>query len=94
MIIKEKELNKIIKGDFHLRTILLELDGIVEGHIFFVKAVCKFQYREGILYIFDLINNVRINLVSQYRMIYDEEKKTLLINLDNGQDIKITVIKK
>ena len=92
MIIKEKELNKIIKKNFHLKTILLELDGIVEGHIFFVKAVCKYNYTEGILYIFDLLNNIRINLISQYKMEYEEKEKIIIINLDNGQDIKIKVL--
>ena len=30
MIVKEKDLSKIIKNNFHLRTLLLELEVIIE----------------------------------------------------------------
>lgn len=93
-LIKEKELSKIIKNNFNLKEILLELDGIVEGHISFVKAVCQYKHKEGVLYIFDLLNNMKMNLVYQYRILYDEKNKILMINSDNGQDIKLTVLEK
>lgn len=92
--IKEKELSKIIKNNFNLKEILLELDGIVEGHISFVKAVCQYKHKEGVLYIFDLLNNMKMNFVYQYRILYDEKNKILMINSDNGQDIKLTVLEK
>ncbi len=93
-LIKEKELSKIIKNNFNLKEILLELDGIVEGHISFVKAVCQYKHKEGVLYIFDLLNNMKMNFVYQYRILYDEKNKILMINSDNGQDIKLTVLEK
>ena len=91
-LIKEKELSKIIKNNFNLKEILLELDGIVEGHISFVKAVCQYKHKEGVLYMFDLLINM--NFVYQYRILYDEKNKILMINSDNGQDIKLTVLEK
>lgn len=69
MIVKEKELAKFIKDKFQLKTILLELEGIIEGHVSFIRAVCKYNNRNGILYIFELLNNLRINIASQYRII-------------------------
>lgn len=30
MIVQEKDLGKIIKNNFHLRTLLLELEGMIE----------------------------------------------------------------
>lgn len=77
-----------------MKTIVVELEGIIEGYISFVEAVCQYKHKEGVLYIFDLLNNVRINLASQYRILYNKENKVLIINLDNGQDIKLTVFGK
>ena len=94
MIILEKQLSEIIKDNFHLKTILLELEGIIEGHISLINAVCKYNHKNGILYIFELLNNIRIDLASQYKIIYEEENKMLKIKLDNGQNIKLTVLKK
>ena len=91
MIILEKQLSEIIKDNFHLKTILLELEGIIEGHISLINAVCKYNHKNGILYIFELLNNIRIDLASQYKIIYEEENKMLKIKLDNGQNIKLTV---
>lgn len=94
MIVKEKELAKFIKDNFQLKTILLELEGIIEGHVSFIKAVCRYNNRNGILYIFELLNNLRINIASQYRIIYNEEKRILTIYLDNGQIVKLTLLRK
>lgn len=91
---KEKELSKIINDNFHLKTILLELEGIVEGHISFIRAICRYSHKKGILYVFELLNNIRINIASQYKIIYDEKDKILVIKLDGGQSIKLTVLKK
>ena len=35
-----------------------------------------------------------MNFVYQYRILYDEKNKILMINSDNGQDIKLTVLEK
>ena len=94
MIVLEKQLSKMIKDKFHLKTILLESEGIIEGHISFINAVCKYNHKNGILYIFKLLNNIRIDVASQYKIIYEEENKVLKIKLDNGQNIKLTVLKK
>lgn len=75
MIVQEKELSKIIKNNFHLKTILLGLEGIIEGHVSFIKAICRYNHKNGILYIFELLNNIRIDLASQYRIIYDKKIK-------------------
>lgn len=55
---------------------------------------CRYNNRNGILYIFELLNNLRINIASQYKIIYNEEKRMLSIYLDNGQIVKLTVIRK
>lgn len=50
MIVKEKDLSKIIKDNFHLRTLLLELEGMIEGHISFIKAICIYSHKKNIKY--------------------------------------------
>ena len=93
MIVKEKDLSKIIKNNFHLRTLLLELEGMIEGHISFIKAICIYSHKKGILNIFELLHNIRIDIASQYKIIYREKEKILEIKLDNGQNVKLTVIR-
>lgn len=92
--ITEKELGKTIKKYFFLNTILIELEGIIEGHISIIKAVCKYNHKEGILYIFDLLNNLTIDIASQYEILFDENKRKLKIKLDNGQNLILTDITK
>lgn len=36
--IKENELEKIVKDNFNTKTILLELNGIIEGNIIFIRV--------------------------------------------------------
>lgn len=90
--VKEKDLAKIIKKYFKLENILIELKGMIEGHISMIKAVCEYKHKKGILYIFDLLNNITIDIASQYEILLDENKKKLTIKLDNGQDLILTVI--
>ncbi|MBS5864118.1 MAG: hypothetical protein KIC54_05455 [Clostridium sp.] len=92
MIVKEKDLSKIIKDNFHLRTLLLELEGMIEGHISFIKAICIYSHKK-ILNILELLHNIRIDIASQYKIIYREKEKILEIKLDNGQNVKLTVIR-
>lgn len=92
MIVREKELNKIVKDNFYLNNVLLEMEGVLNCNIYFINAVCKYKYKTGILIIFDMLNSINIDLASQYEMIFDEEEKYLKIRLDNGQDLKLSVI--
>ncbi|CDE10113.1 unknown [Clostridium sp. CAG:354] len=92
--IKENELGKIIKDNFNTKTILLELNGIIEGHISIINAISYYKNKERILNIIDLCNNIRIDMASQYEIIFDENNKKLEVKLDNGQNLKITVINK
>ena len=92
--IKENELEKIVKNNFDAKTILLELNWIIEGNIVFVKADCSYTHKNGILYILDLLNNIRIDIASQYKIIYEQNSEILKIYLDNSQDLKISVIKR
>ena len=82
--IKENELGKIIKDNFNTKTILLELNGIIEGHISIINAISYYKNKERILNIIDLCNNIRIDI----------NNKKLEVKLDNGQNLKITVINK
>lgn len=92
MLVKEKELNKIVKDNFYLNNVLLEMNGIINAHIYFTKAVCRYRYKTGLLIIFDILNTLNVDLSSQYEMIFDEEENYLKIRLDNGQDLKLSVI--
>lgn len=92
--IKENELGKIIKDNFNAKTILLELDGIIEGHISIINAISYYKNKEEILNILDLCNNIRIDMASQHEMIFDENNRKLEIKFDNGQNLKMTVINK
>lgn len=94
MILKEKELDRVIKDNFYSQTILVEAKGIIQGKIRFFKADCQYNDENGILIIADLINKIKINLASQYRIKYEEKEKLIIIYLDNGQDIKLTVLEK
>lgn len=51
---------------------LLELNGIIEENIMFVKADCSYNHKKGILYILDLLNNIRIDIASHYKIIYEQ----------------------
>lgn len=91
MIVKEKELSNIIKYNFNSKTVLVELEGILNGYINFVQATCRYSHKNGMLYISELFNNIRINLASQYKIIYDEINKILQINLDEGINIRLKI---
>ena len=93
MKIRENEINKIVKDNFNSKNVLLSLDGIVEGHISFIEAVCIYNSKNGILSVSDLLNNIKIDIVSQYSIIYEKENERLKIYLDNGQNIKLLVLK-
>ena len=93
MIVQEKELNKIIRKSFYLKDICLEIDGILYGKIYFKKAECKYRYKIGILIIFDIVNLLKVDLSSEYEIIFNKKEKSLIIKLDNGQDIKILEFK-
>ena len=62
MFVKEKELNKIVKDNFYLNNVLLEMNGIINAHIYFTKAVCRYKYKTGLLIIFDIFANANYNL--------------------------------
>ena len=91
--ISESKLSKIIKDYFFLNTIIIELDGIIEGHISMVNAVCRYNHKDGILYVFELLNNIRIDLSSEYEILFDRDNKKLEIKLDNGVNLTLIVLK-
>lgn len=93
MLVKENDLSKIIKDNFHLRTLLLELEGMIEGHVSFIKAICIYNHKKSTLNIFEILHNIRIDIASQYKIIYKEKEKILEIKLENGQNVKLTVIR-
>ena len=39
------------------------------------------------------IYNIKINIVSQYEMLFDENKEIIQIKLDNGVNLKIRTMK-
>ena len=47
MIVREKELNKIVKDNFYLNNVLLEMEGVLNCNIYFINAVCKYKYKTG-----------------------------------------------
>ena len=78
MIVREKELNKIVKDNFYLNNVLLEMEGVLNCNIYFINAVCKYKYKTGILIIFDMLNSINIDLASQYEMIFDIFEHSIL----------------
>lgn len=40
------------------------------------------------------LNNIRIDIDSQYKIIYEQNSEISKIYLDNSQDLKISVIKR
>lgn len=79
---------------FNLNTVLVELEGVIEGHINLIKANCQYNYKNGILYLLDILNNLKIDIAFQYEILFDENKRKLKIKLDNGQNLILTEINK
>lgn len=73
--IGEKNLSNIIKRNFNSNTILVNFKGIINGRIFIIKSNCYYNDKEGILYLFDLCNHIKIDIASQYKILFDEDKK-------------------
>ena len=71
----EKNLSNIIKRNFNSNTILVNFKGIINGCIFIIKSNCYYNDKEGILYLFDLCNHIKIDIASQYKILFDEDKK-------------------
>lgn len=87
--VSEQDLSNIIKRSFNSNTILVNFKGIINGRIFMIKSNCYYNHKEGILYLFDLFNHIKIDIASQYKILFDEDRKELEIKLDNGQDLKL-----
>ena len=92
--ISEKNLKAIMEKYFNLNTVLVELEGVIEGHINLIKANCQYNYKNGILYLLDILNNLKIDIASQYEILFDENKRKLKIKLDNGQNLILIEINK
>lgn len=69
----------------------MKIKGIKNGRIFIIKSNCYYNDKEAILYLFDLCNHIKIDIASQYKILFDEDKKELEIRLDNGQELKLIV---
>ena len=93
MKVKEKELKKIIKKHYYMKIVVIELSGSIFGKVTFLKTICRYNDKNGFLYFKDLINNIKINIVSQYEMLFDENKEIIQIKLDNGVNLKIRTMK-
>ena len=91
--VKEKELNKIIENYYYMRIVMIELSGSIFGKVTFLKTICRYNDKNGFLYFKDLINNIKINRVSQYEMLFDENKEIIQNKLDNGVNLKIRTMK-
>ena len=80
-----------MKNDLIWCLFWLNVKGIINGCIFIIKSNCYCNHKEGILYLFDLCNHIKIDIASQYKILFDEDKKELEIKLDNGQDLNLIV---
>ena len=93
MKIRERELNRIIKEHYYMKIVIIEFSESIFGEIIFMKTICKYNHKNGFLYFKDLINNIKINIISQYSIQFDENRKIIEIKLDNGMILKIKTIK-
>ena len=93
MKIRERELNRIIKEHYYMKIVIIEFSESIFGEIIFMKTICKYNHKNGFLYFKDLINNIKINIISQYSIQFDENRKIIEIRLDNGMILKIKTIK-
>lgn len=91
--IKESELKEIIKS-MNGKTVKIDIKGIITTSIVLQEVVSHYSIRREVLNIYEIETERRIvvNMLQNYMIKANENKKIIEINIDNDEDITINIM--
>jgi len=91
--IKESELKEIIKS-MNGKTVKIDIKGIITTSIVLQEVVSHYSIRREVLNIYEIETERRIvvDMLQNYMIKANENKKIIEINIDNDEDITINIM--
>lgn len=91
--IKESELKEIIKS-MNGKTVKIDIKGIITTSIVLQEVVSHYSIRREVLNIYEIETERRIvvDMLQNYMIKANENKKIVEINIDNDEDITINIM--
>ena len=91
--IKEGELKEIIKS-MNGKTVKIDIKGIITTSIVLQEVVSHYSIRREVLNIYEIETERRIvvDMLQNYMIKANENKKIIEINIDNDEDITINIM--
>lgn len=91
--IKESELKEIIKS-MNGKTVKIDIKGIITTSIVLQEVVSHYSIRREALNIYEIETERRIvvDMLQNYMIKANENKKIIEINIDNDEDITINIM--
>ena len=91
--IKESELKEIIKS-MNGKTVKIDIKGIITTSIVLQEVVSHYSIRREVLNIYEIETERRIvvDMLQNYMIKANENKKIIEINIDNEEDITINIM--
>lgn len=91
--IKESELKDIIKS-MNGKTVKIDIKGIITTSIVLQEVVSHYSIRREVLNIYEIETERRIvvDMLQNYMIKANENKKIIEINIDNDEDITINIM--
>ncbi len=91
--IKESELKEIIKS-MNGKTVKIDIKGIITTSIVLQEVVSHYSIRREVLNIYEIETERRIvvDMLQNYMIKANENKKIIEINIDNDEDITISIM--
>lgn len=91
--IKESELKEIIKST-NGKTVKIDIKGIITTSIVLQEVVSHYSIRREVLNIYEIETERRIvvDMLQNYMIKANENKKIIEINIDNDEDITINIM--
>ena len=91
--IRESELKEIIKS-MNGKTVKIDIKGIITTSIVLQEVVSHYSIRREVLNIYEIETERRIvvDMLQNYMIKANENKKIIEINIDNDEDITINIM--
>ena len=91
--IKESELKEIIKS-MNGKPVKIDIKGIITTSIVLQEVVSHYSIRREVLNIYEIETERRIvvDMLQNYMIKANENKKIIEINIDNDEDITINIM--
>lgn len=91
--IKESELKEIIKS-MNGKMVKIDIKGIITTSIVLQEVVSHYSIRREVLNIYEIETERRIvvDMLQNYMIKANENKKIIEINIDNDEDITINIM--